>query len=139
MEPLVKKKSRKSKRDFEFYSANSPKFTFCGTEVEDVAKGAHDTFDAYVYWENTGIVSPCQDPELLRKIMICKKSVNFHIKMWVDAYEEVLTDVDEYMLGFVNPPKWVRKSFLGQLKQKHKPAMWEINMRILTAKVDIAC
>lgn len=68
--------------------------------------------------DSSGERYPCKEPELLRKVIIFKKSLNFHIKMWVDGYDDMMTGIDDYLKEFDRPPSWVRKSFRNQLKKK---------------------
>ena len=117
---LVKRKKLKKNliRDFHFYYKNRGKFQFFGGEIDLPPLGEYELLDCYMYWEGTGIVMPCKEPEELRKVIHCKKSVNFHIKMWVEGFDDFGMGVDEYLKSFIDPPDWVRTAFIGQLKKK---------------------
>jgi len=96
------------------------KFTFCGSKVESVEydEEGYPAKEVFYMLDSRGEVYPCKEPELLRKVIQFKKSLNFHIKMWVDGYEDMFMGVDEFLKEFDNPPEWVGKSFRGQLKKK---------------------
>ena len=96
------------------------KFTFCGTNVEEVeyVKEGKTAKEVFFILDSTGTLEPCCDPKLLRKVIIFKKSLNFHIKQWVEGYDDMYMGVDEYLREFDKPPQWVGKSFRNQLKKK---------------------
>ncbi len=96
------------------------KFTFCGTSVEilDYDEKGFTAKQVFFILDSTGETLPCKEPALLRKVIVFKKSLNFHIKMWIEGYEDMGTNIDDYMLEFDDPPDWVRKSFRNQLKKK---------------------
>jgi len=62
---------------------------------------------------------PCKEPELLKEVITCKKSINLHIKMWVDGYEDMMMGIEEYMKEFIDPPIWVYNSFIKSLIRKN--------------------
>ncbi|MEH2086127.1 hypothetical protein [Nostoc sp.] len=103
------KYSPQFERDYQFYLKNAEKFNFAPyqpiVEVSDTGKDAKHCF-----WrlDSTGKLLPCSEPELLRSLLICKKSLGFHLKMWAEGFEEMGEEVDYYMSEFISPPKWVR-------------------------------
>ena len=116
---IRRKRFKKSQqRDFDFFMKNRHKFTFSGVDLSLVPKGEYSVFDCFILWDTQGKLLPCENPELLRQIMVCKKSVNFHIKMWVEGYDDMGMPISEYLKEFIDPPEWVYKSFRGQLKRK---------------------
>lgn len=65
-------------------------------------------------WENV----PCREPELLSELLMCKASVNFHIKMWADGMKrEILfeKDLDEIQQSY-GCPDWVTTAVKNQCK-----------------------
>lgn len=104
--------SRSFERDWKFYVANCEKFQFSGTTVpviaEKAGKSAKECFHAL---DSRGELLPCCEPELFVSVVQCKRSVNLHIKMWVDGYLDALTGVPEYLKEFIDPPAWVEVAF----------------------------
>jgi len=108
----MKKYSARFEEDFKFYLDNKEKFNFYGGIVdlgpynENInVKQAFYQFDTY------GKVVGCVNPRLLQQIIICKKSVNWHIKEWVLGYNDLCQGVDFYIKEFINPPEWIEKAF----------------------------
>src|SRR5574343_1051794 len=86
---MKKKYSPNFERDWGFYVSNVDNFTFCGTLIpkytaipSDSGKTAKDVFYDI---DSKGKNSPCCEPELLNKVLLCKASVNFHIKQWAEG------------------------------------------------------
>lgn len=106
------------------------KFTFCGSSVEslDYDENGFSAKEVFYAMDSTGDRLPCREPELLRKVIIFKKSLNFHIKLWVDGFEDMRMGIDEYMSEFIDPPSWVRKSFENQLKKKITKRLVELGI-----------
>lgn len=113
--------SKKFNRDYEFYLQNRDTFTFCGVGVEvkgDLENGvsAKQSFQSF---DTDGKVLPTNEPDLLKSIIVCKKSINLHIKMWVEGYDEMMEGVEFYLNIFVgDPPPWVEQSFRKQLQRR---------------------
>lgn len=78
----------------------------------------YDTKVCFFKYDCSGVLLPCNDIELFRKVMIFKKGLNFQIKQWVEGFEDCLISVDEYMLDLNEPPEWVKKSFINQLNKR---------------------
>jgi hypothetical protein len=136
------KYSKKFNRDYEFYLSNKVRFTFCGDDpdriddlvIVDMTSGvsAKESFKSY---DSKGRTLPTYEPQLLKSIIICKKSINLHIKMWVEGYDDMMEGVDFYMDMFdgqVRQPPWVEDSFRKQLVRKRmktkKNSILELNM-----------
>lgn len=83
------KYSNNYERDYNFYLNNIPYFQFCGTltpkhkAISDIngktAKNVFYSIDTY------GKNIPCCEPTLLNQLLLCKASVNFHIKQWAES------------------------------------------------------
>lgn len=87
--PVVKNYSQNFERDYSFYLNNIQHFTFCGTMIpkfkaisEATGKTAKDVFYSI---DSNGKNIPCREPELLDNLLLCKASVNFHIKQWAEG------------------------------------------------------
>ncbi|WP_335083062.1 hypothetical protein [Nostoc sp.] len=74
----------------------------------------------YCFWklDSTGKILPCSQPELLYSILVCKKSVGFHLNIWAEGFEEMGEEIDYYMAEFYHPPNWVKVSFEKKLQKK---------------------
>jgi hypothetical protein len=106
------KYSPQFERDYEFYLRNANKFNFAPYQPFIEASESGD--DAkYCFWklDSTGKLLPCNEPELLRSLLICKKSLGFHLKMWAEGFEDMGEEIDYYMAEFICPPDWVKVSF----------------------------
>jgi len=86
---MKKKYSDNFERDNKFYFENIKHFNFCGTltpkfeAIEDVnGKTAKEVF--YLI-DSTGKNYPTCEPKLLNELLMCKASVNFHIKQWAEG------------------------------------------------------
>jgi hypothetical protein len=114
----MKKYSNSFERDYSFYLRHVGRFEFAGgAEIPEVphdekgvsAKAAFHAFDS------NGKLLPCSEPDLFRSLMVTKKGINFHLKMWGEGYGDGLMGVHEYMEDFVGPPDWVEKAFRNQI------------------------
>jgi len=86
---MKKKYSDNFERDNKFYFENIKHFNFCGTltpkfeAIEDInGKTAKEVF--YLI-DSTGKNYPTCEPKLLNELLMCKASVNFHIKQWAEG------------------------------------------------------
>ena len=88
----MRKYSENFERDYAFYYKNKDVFTFCGTlnpkhiAIED-AHGKSAT-EAFFLIDSTGKNYPTKEPKLLNELLLCKASVNFHIKQWAEGRAE---------------------------------------------------
>ena len=114
------KYSKGFNRDYEFYLKNKERFTFSGVKIgvltdhRDGVSAKH----AFFLIDTRGEMVPTCEPDLLGKIIQCKKSINLHIKMWVEGFEDMMEGVQYYMDIFIDPPPWVEDSFRKQLRRK---------------------
>ena len=104
-------------RDYTFYFENRKRFNFCGCEVPHIAEDPNglSAMECFFIFDSRGKLKPCKEPKLFREIWICKKSINFHIKMWVQGYHDCMIGIPELLECMKNPPKWVKKALLRQL------------------------
>ena len=108
---------------------NMEKFNFAGCPVPTVIHDPEgvDAKRAFHKFDSQGRVVPCREPELFQKILICKKAINMHIKMWADGYLDCMIPMedheprleegdDTFLLDeFVDPPEWVATSLRNQI------------------------
>jgi hypothetical protein len=122
MKPI--KFSKEFNRDWEFYFTNRPikevrdKFNFCGSAVTwevDSTKEVVSAKEAFYLFDSTGVRYPTNELDDLLGVLMFKKSLNFHIKMWVEGYDDCLQGINVYLSEFINPPEWVKEAFRNQL------------------------
>jgi len=107
--------------DYQFYKRHMNKFNFCGsaddeTKFKEDANGINAK-QAFKWLDSNGIIMPCREVSLLRSVMRCKASINFHIKMWVEGFYDMCQPIEDYLHSFDNPPDWVRISFENQKRK----------------------
>lgn len=85
----MKKFSDNFERDYDFYLKNLDNFKFCGTHTpkyepipDPNGKSAKEVFHSI---DSSGKNLPTSEPELLKRLLATKASVNFHIKMWAEG------------------------------------------------------
>ncbi len=88
----MKKYSENFERDYKFYFDNIEHFNFCGTSIpkfkaitDENGKSAKEVFYSI---DSEGKNIPTSEPDLLDKLLMCKASVNFHIKQWAEGRAE---------------------------------------------------
>jgi len=119
------KYSKNFERDWKFYTGNLDVFNFAGRPAPDiiVAPGAGlDAKECFYIYDSTGRLEPCVDPELLHQVIICKASVNLHIKLWVQGIAHStlgLPELREY-LASLDAPMWIMRGIAGQIRQARK-------------------
>jgi len=105
-------------RDYTFYRANLDTFIFSGKhspQLEWDPLGHAAKWCFYIY-DSTGKMLPCWEPGLLQKILVCKASVNLHIKLWAQGIAQGVLcppELDEILTGYA-APDWVAKAVLRQ-------------------------
>ena len=116
------KYSKKFNRDYEFYLRNRSTFTFSGDNCVHVPVNMEHGVsckESFWSWDSSGKLLPTKEPSLLQSVIVCKKSINLHLKMWVEGYDEMMESVGFYMNLFEGePPRWVEDSFRKQLRRK---------------------
>lgn len=111
-------------RDWDFFMKNRPlvpfvsKWSFAGERVTWEADETLEPLpakEAFYTFDSAGKRHPCTELDILLSIITFKKSLNFHIKMWVEGYNWCGQGVDVYLAEFIDPPEWVGESFRNQL------------------------
>lgn len=110
-------------RDWTFYFSNRPahssdKFSFCGEAVvwnPDVSLPELGAKECFHIFDSTGKKHPCSELNVLLGVLMFKKSLNFHIKMWAEGYGDCLQGVQDYMAELIAPPDWVSHALRCQL------------------------
>lgn len=108
--------SKKFNRDWMFYKKNRRKFTFCGVTIplpQYNTEGA-PAKECFNLFDSCGKTPQCSEPQLFMEVLRCKKSINLHIKMWADGYNDCLIGIQEYLDELIDPPSWVQKSLKNQ-------------------------
>lgn len=111
--------SERFNEDYQFYTDNKDKFTFCGQELRVCVleeKGV-DAKEAFYIYDTHGSIAGCKEPEAFRDIIRCKKSINWQIKQWVEGFYCMCEPFSYYTKEFINPPYWVEESL--------KKAVWK--------------
>jgi len=123
------KYSEAFKRDTTFYLKNRHKFDFFGDLLPEIRYDKNGIDGIKCYWniDSKGKYLSTKHVRIVKAILTAKKSVNWHIKEWVDGYEEVREGIQFYLDEFNNPPKWVEKAFRNQLKKKYE---WRKNVLV---------
>lgn len=113
---MPRKYSDQFETDWNFYLQNKDKFIFCGEDVllwEYNEKG-NTAKECFYKFDSTGKKTPCTEPALLRAIVICKKSINWHIKQYAEGCADGLFFFNELINEFISPPEWVEKALRNQ-------------------------
>ncbi len=87
--------------------------------------------ECFFKYDQTGVLDPCTDPEVVFKVLRFKKSLNFWIKTWIDGYMDMMEPIEFYISQFDNPPEWVEKSFRHQLQKRYNEEDWRQFLRNL--------
>lgn len=120
------KYSKKFKEDYDLYLRLKDTFNFAPF---DVLKGKTPTptskvitaKEAFYYWDSQGKLYKTLEMDLLVQILICKASLNFHIKMYAETRAEgTLSYVElEEMQRELKLPDW----FIAAV-EKQKLKLW---------------
>jgi len=120
----MKKYSKGFTRDYDFYLKSKDRFTFAGVKVDGILfdETGVSAKEAFYRQDTKGeTMVSTREPDLLKEIITCKKSINLHIKMWVEGYEDMMEGVEYYLENCVQePPPWVEDSFRKQLRRRFK-------------------
>jgi len=113
------KYSKAFDRDFAFYMAHRQKFCFAGVEPPFVAcaPAGMNAKECFFRWDSQGRLNPSSQPELVTALILCKKSINWHIKQWVEGFDDMLEPLSTYIAEFNNPPDWVIRALVGSLER----------------------
>lgn len=116
----MKKYSKKFELDYKFYLLNSSRFTFCGlaiaqqkgreifAEYDEKGVSAKEAF--YEFDTKGKRVATCE-PDEYRRVMTCKASLNFHIKLWFrftqhiwsEGFIDIAQSIDDYFCNLILP------------------------------------
>jgi len=121
---MTMKYSKNFERDWKFYMHSLNVFNFAGKPAPEIIQspsGGPNAKECFCIYDSTGDLKPCVNPELLQRVLICKASVNLHIKLWAQGMAQGLLfqpELSEY-LDSLNAPGWVMKAVINQAgKQK---------------------
>jgi hypothetical protein len=112
-------------RDYQFYLDNSNNFSFAADYYPIITLDTKGKSAKECFWllDSQSISVPCSQPEELTKVLLCKKSVNFHIKLWAENYLDILEPIEYYLEEFIDPPDWIEKSLVNQINKLHRKRM----------------
>lgn len=119
----MKKYSNSFNRDWLFLIANMRKFIFSGVDIIKFPHSLHgvDAKRAFQAYDSEGIISRTKHPKVVGMAINCKKSINFHLKLWAEGYNDCLIGRDEYLKEFLGAvPEWVNDSFVNQRFKHYK-------------------
>lgn len=114
------KYSKGFERDWKFYNDNKDRYNFCGEEI-DIAVWSPTGVDAkyaFLKYDSKKEIFPTKEPELLNSILLCKASVNLHIKMYAEDLERgtfSLIDLEEIRTE-TRAPAWFMQAVWNQAK-----------------------
>jgi len=116
------KYSKEFERDYNFYLSNIDNFNFCGRILKykiTFDKNGKTAKEVFFDIDSRGKISPCSQPELLYRLILCKASVNFMIKQWADGVWRHLwfpSDTQEVMECY-HCPEWVKIAIENQYQK----------------------
>lgn len=116
------KYSKNFERDYDFYLNNKDIFNFCGAPTKYQAMPDEEGYTAkecLLSIDSRGKNISCCEPELLNQLLLCKASINFHIKMWADGVGRgvlLKQDLMEIQQDY-NCPDWVINAIENQCKK----------------------
>ncbi len=100
--------SKKTRANFAFYDSIATRFDFCGSAVP-VLEDSHGVSAVQAFGEidNRGLEVPCREPVALRRVLLAKASLNWHIKQWGECVADYLLALIELQEDFPELPDWV--------------------------------
>ena len=119
-------------RDFSWYIKVRNEFKFDGRLPRDIIydREGIDGKKAFFIFDSQGQLKPTKHPELLRRLLLTKGSINLHIKMYAeDRAKGVLPKIlfDEICEG-IESPDWFEKAVEKQkIRHLKKEGFWDVN------------
>ena len=113
--------SKSFERDYAFYLFCLDEFNFAGKLPPIVVESAAGLTAKECFYDldSRGILHPCREPEMLRRLMITKASINLHVKMWAHALAMGTDTLDELRRNVIASfPSWVEKAVIRQAYKK---------------------
>lgn len=116
------KYSNAFERDYAFYLASLDIFSFSGKHPPQVVanESGHSAKYCFHVYDSTGKMLLCHEPQLLQKLLVCKASVNFHVKLWAQGIKQHVLcppELKEMCIEY-NAPDWVFKATLRQSERE---------------------
>lgn len=116
--------SKNFNRDYNFYISVIDTFNFAGKDVDKecnivTTENAVTAKECFYNYDSSGIRDlDCNEVELIKKLIICKASVNMHIKMYAESMTEFTLTTYELkeILDEIKAPSWFYKSVMGQVE-----------------------
>jgi len=104
--------------DYDFYLNSINIFNTLGYKI------CKNIFDAngfsakecFYHLDSSGKILPCNDLDLLKKLLNCKASVNLQIKMWAEGVADFTLNAHEILeyCEYYNCPSWCFKAVMNQ-------------------------
>lgn len=112
---MSRRYSKSFKRDIRFYLSNRHRFSFFGGLLPLVVydPAGVDGVRCFFEIDSSGKYLATKHVRLVRALLACKKSINWHLRMWAEGYDDVREGVEFYLSEFKNPPGWVGSAFRG--------------------------
>jgi hypothetical protein len=112
-------------RDWAFYTSNLDYFSFSGSAPPAVAHDPHgpDAQRAFHAYDSRGVLVSTSEPDLLRRVLVCKASVNLHIRMWAEGIAEGTmwpSDLAQVHAD-TDAPAWVFEAAWRQAWKRRRP------------------
>ena len=107
MKPKTYRKFKET--TFKEYLRLSKFFSFAGCAIDVISNATGvDAIEAFFEIESNGKLFPTKHPNILRRLLICKASVNLHIQMYAEdrAKGYLPKKVFQEMVAEMNLPDW---------------------------------
>lgn len=145
---VLHKKIKFSKRfdeDYDFYLLNCNRYNFAGKDVVSEFKiiescDGLSTKECFYHYDSSGTKEfICKDKDELIKIIICKASVNLHIKMYAEGFAEYSLSLKELkdIASEIKAPDWFLQAITKQAAKiiSKKP----IDLYSTISIIELAC
>lgn len=118
--------SKNFERDYNWYLKHKNEFKFCGTRIPKYTaisdNEGYSAKEVFYSIDSQGKNLKCREPELLNNLLLCKASINFHIKaLWSEGIKDGSTKAFELINEF-ELLDWMVESLKNQVmksKTKH--------------------
>jgi hypothetical protein len=129
------KYSKNFERDYKLYLRLADKFNFSACDIKQkynkvkYSENGVTAKGCFFFIDSNGKYIDCKETDLLFKILNCKASINFHIKLWAEEIYELICENNllnwKLAIGIIseiqneyNFPDWVITAICIQAKNK---------------------
>ncbi len=110
----ARKYSKSFSRDWDFYNRVADTFNIQGKLVSNIICGTEgkSAKECFYLYDSNGVIEPCCEPDLLKKILTCKSCINLHVKMWGEGRASGLLVNSEFeeLIKEYQFPSWIIKA-----------------------------